>query len=815
MIENSLKIRVDTQKIVLSSESCLYKTENFLKKTRYISNVDFFVSKLAEGLIRNFGEILLNENAKNEDFVNCFSVGTEDKEFSFLVKFGFQIAGLNRKDIIFFDYETSKKEIRQNDQRLNDYLKLHTFVNIEIKKTKYLVKKEDFEKLYLVSNSSGVNLPKLTKEQKDIVETMDQNVLVQGVAGSGKTNVCIDKIIFSSCRNYGGKVLYSTYSRGLLMDTKLKVDAFKKDLVDFENAVKKNNVIFVDDNHKKALENKYGIFFFSDDDEKIFDKIHKIIDFLQNKVDYLLIEDIYRNKISSDKLFADEKYFVKNFVKNGNNHQITKAFKKIERYSYEVIYKEIFGMIFGNFDLKNKSEMLSEDEYILRRTDSFSKDDCKVIYQIAREYGGFLKKQGLIDLNIASRELIEKREAYEEYSLAILDEVQDFSQVSLCLFRVLSLKLFCVGDALQMINPSFFSFSYLKNLLYLKDETSVKQLRANFRNTKKIEDVINSLAEINKNQFGTHNFVVEGKSVDSGLKTTTVCVFDDDFAKRIAGSGFDNFTFVVCSSDKKREMQNTLKNQEVLTVSEIKGLERNTVVAYNLLTDNFERWQTLESNRVNHKQADENSVYRYYYNLFYVGLTRAKQNLFVVENKKIPMFEKFFKENFDRKDTTGAIKLLSDIVSKVEFTESEILERVQEFIKLGQFENAVWTANKIKDDVVRLRELSRIDISEKYIFQGRHRDAGVKFWELNMLNDAKKQFIISGDEALSQLLDACRGKDEGRLNIDIVNYYDDVKENEVAKEFILQTIENDRESLRQQMKEIKENFKKVGDKNGK
>jgi len=810
MINGTLKIKVDTQKIVLSSKTCLYKTENFLKKTRYISNVDFFVSKLAEGLIRNFGEILANEPTKSDDFVNCFSLETDDKEFLFLVKLGFQLSKLNEKDIVFFDCDTKKKEIRQNDQRLNDYLKLHAFVNMTVQKTKYLAKKEDFEKLYLVSNSSGVNLPKLTKEQKDIVETMDQNVLVQGVAGSGKTNICIDKIIFSSCRNYGGKVFYSTYSRGLLMDTKLKVDAFKQDLVEFENSRKKNNVIFLDDDHKKALENKFGIFFFSDDDEKIFEKIHRIIDFLENKVDYFLIEDLYRGKISAGKTFADERFFVNNFVKDSNNHQITKAFKKIEKYSFEVIYKEIFGMIFGNFDLEKRSEMLSEEEYILKRDCSFSKEDCKVVYQIALEYGRFLKKQGLVDLNIASRQLIEKCDEFEEYSLAILDEVQDFSQVSLCLFRKLAIKLFCVGDALQMINPSFFSFGYLKNLLYLKDETSVKQLRANFRNTKKIEEVINSLYEINKSQFGTHNFVVDGKSVDSGLKTTTVCVFDDDFAKRIASSGFDNFTFVVCSADKKQALKTIVKNQEVLTVSEIKGLERNTVVAYNLLSDNFEKWQTLLRDKINHKQADENSVYRYYYNLFYVGLTRAKQNLFVVEDKQVTLFEDFFKENFDRKDTSGAIKLLSDIVSKVEFTEIEILERVREFIKLGQFENAVWTANKIKDDVIRLRELNRIEVSEKYIQVGKHRDAGIKFWQLNMLDEAKKQFIISGDESLSQLLDACRGKEEGRLNIDIVDYFEDVAGNEAAKNFILQTVENDRESLKQQMKEIKENFKKGG-----
>ena len=37
------------------------------------------------------------------------------------------------------------------------------------------------------------------------------------------------------------------------------------------------------------FENKLGIYFFSDDDNQIFDKIKRIIDYLTNKVDYYLI----------------------------------------------------------------------------------------------------------------------------------------------------------------------------------------------------------------------------------------------------------------------------------------------------------------------------------------------------------------------------------------------------------------------------------------------------------------------------------------------------------------------------------------------
>lgn len=156
--------------------------------------------------------------------------------------------------------------------------------------------------------------------------------------------------------------------------------------------------------------------------------------------------------------------------------------------------------------------------------------------------------------------------------------------------------------------------------------------------------------------------------------------------------------------------------------------------------------------------------------------------------------------------------MLGDIVSKVEFTTNEILERIKEFVRLGQFDNAVWTANKIKDDVLRRRQLNIIDVSEKFINDGRHRDAGIRFWELNMPEEARVQFILSGDVELTNLLDACSGNtDEDGLNVNVVDYYDLVSQNDVARKVILQTVDKDRESLKSTFKNIKENFKKVGD----
>lgn len=813
-MENSLqKFEVFTDKTILTSESQIYKTENFVRQTKYLQRFDFFLSKIAESVLKNINSNFANKTYSKDEEIKSYLIQTPDKRFKFLVKFGYQLGSKNvqKKDIVFYKF-LFDDVLKQNDLRIANFLSSNPNFQIELIETKDICHSDEFNKLYLVSASTSINFPLLSKQQQSIVETPDKNVLVQGVAGSGKTNICISKLIYTACKNYGGRVLYTTFSRGLIVSTKLKVEMFKQELSSFVKQYEENKVEFLDKDHKKALENKFGIYFFSDDDEKILDKIKRIINFLNDHIDYFLIEDLYKKYIDKNAQFADENYFLNTYLKNIKNHQLAKEIKKLSDYSGEILYKEIFGMIFGfakNDDYKN---VLSQEEYVSLRAECFGKQDCKLIYALAMDYEKHCKENSLTDNNFASRQLLSKLQLVEKYSVVIADEVQDFSQINLLLFKKIALKVFCVGDALQMINPSYFSFSHLKNLLYSKDETQIVELKNNYRNTKKLEEIIDALGKINVELFGTHSFVLSGQSVDSGIKTKAVFVPDTNFVNLVAKGSFDNFTFVVSNQKQKENLRNIIKNQEILTVSEIKGLERDTIVLYNILSDNSQKWQQLEKYNTNHKLADENSVYRYYFNLFYVGVSRAKQNLFVVEQKEPKIFENFFRSEFQTEYAQNAIKVLNGIISKVEFTLQEYLERVQEFVNLEQFENARFTANKISDDAIRTKELHKIDIYQNYIHKGQYREAGIKFWELGMIDEAKQQFKLSGDETLIELIDACTQNSTQNLNIDIVKYFVDVKDNNIARSFIADTVKRDVENLKKSFSETNKKFKSLKEK---
>ena len=103
--------------------------------------------------------------------------------------------------------------------------------------------------------------------------------------------------------------------------------------------------------------------------------------------------------------------------------------------------------------------------------------------------------------------------------------------------------------------------------------------------------------------------------------------------------------------------------------------------------------------------------------------------------------------------------------------------------------------------------MATIDINEQFIQYGHYRDAGIKFWELGLTEQAKSQFVLSGDDKLITLIDAVSDKNSSKLDINIVDYYLDLIDNKTARDLILDTVKNDFEQLKNSFSEIKKNLK--------
>ena len=548
---------------------------------------------------------------------------------------------------------------------------------------------------------------------------------MQGVAGSGKTNLCIDKIVFAAARGYVGKVLYSTYSRGLLVDTQRRVNAFAADIENFVAEYAHGRVRFTDPDHKKAIENKLGIYFDVDEDDKIAGALTKTAVFLRDKVDYCLIEDLYRKYCGGKRRECGESYFLNEFVPKYAAQKAEGALTRVRPLSYEVVYKEIYGYIFGKADPADPARITSREEYAAARSGTLTPQESEAVYRIARAYAEHLAANGLTDNNAMSRDMLKSHGNLPYYSLAVLDEVQDLTEINLLFMKSIARKMFCVGDALQMINPSYFSFAYLKRLMYSSETTTIRVLENNYRNTPRIAEIVERLNDLNISRFGTHNFVLRSRPVDSATETSAVYVRGDALVKMMAERKLDNYTLIVSSDEVKKRLRKTVGNREILTVSEVKGLERDTVVLYDLLSDHKDKWAALAGAGVDRKNADENSVYRYYFNLFYVGVSRAKAHVYVCERDKIPFFDKFFATEFACLTPAEALSRLDKILARTETDDADLCERIEEFMRLGQYANARVALDRLRDDNVRVAYRDRIEVHEEFISHGNYREAGV------------------------------------------------------------------------------------------
>ena len=239
MAQDSVEIlNIDLEKIVACDSTRIFKNESFIKDTKSAIDIDKFLSELCDGIL-----------LQNLNIDKAYIVSTIDGINSFFFRFGKTTNNekAQAKDIVFYKFIT-KDEIKHEDKR---FYRLAQKKSIDVNIQTISAEQEDFTKLYILSNQDKVNFPLLNKEQEKIVTQENNNVLVQGVAGSGKTNICIDRIVYAASRRYRGKIIYSTYSHALLMDTKDKVLLFGRNIKEFIEKWENNQVVFIGKDKKK------------------------------------------------------------------------------------------------------------------------------------------------------------------------------------------------------------------------------------------------------------------------------------------------------------------------------------------------------------------------------------------------------------------------------------------------------------------------------------------------------------------------------------------------------------------------------------
>lgn len=352
--------------------------------------------------------------------------------------------------------------------------------------------------------------------------------------------------------------------------------------------------------------------------------------------------------------------------------------------------------------------VLSKSDYmnVSAELSSVEMDKRPVVWDICQLYDDYLKNNSLYDENDLVRMMFEKDICSEpKCDFSIVDEVQDYTELQLFLIKTLTKgnQIVFAGDEHQNINPASFSESRIKSLFYQEKnvELRIRRLQKNFRCQQGIIDVTNALARLRKKAIGSGSLLNEKpeEAIRQSEALPNRLVFsEENLASCLCELlPYPKAVFLVPDQatrtvllEKINRLKDTITDRigvdkfnarlksAVFTVAEIKGVEYEYVVCFDLIGSNIDTWQRILSG-VRHQ-----TKYRYYFNLLYVAMTRAQEYLCIIDTD--------LSEELDNKMGIRTVELFDAeklYCNKLGASEADWYEQARELEKNGKYREAL------------------------------------------------------------------------------------------------------------------------------
>ena len=316
------------------------------------------------------------------------------------------------------------------------------------------------------------------------------------------------------------------------------------------------------------------------------------------------------------------------------------------------LFEEFRGVISSRAD-----GVLERDAYLALgvRQSLLAAPQRAAVFDLFEKYRAWLASAGLFDLNLVAHDWLAK--ARPTYDFMVVDEVQDLTSVQLALLLKTLAKpgqfLLC-GDSNQIVHPNFFSWAAVKTLFW-QDESlarsqTISVLRANFRNGQAVTQLANRLLKIKHARFGSidreTNFLVQATAQSAG---SVQLLQDKDSSRRELNAktrGSTQFAVLVLRDEDKAAVRAQFQTPLVFSVHEAKGLEYANVILVDMISSQRQAFaeiangvrpqdlagDTLDYSRARDKTDRSLELFKFYVNALYVALTRAVDQLLLVES---------------------------------------------------------------------------------------------------------------------------------------------------------------------------------------
>ncbi len=598
--------------------SIMQSKGNYLQRLFRIQNKPYF------GSIR-FKE----EGSEEEDNIYIGITHVEDKLDYYVHDWRSPICSM------FYDYETGSASykapsgiikgniIKKRQYIIEDAELKHIFdndLNISDSLLQEVLAEESSDKMKNIVNT-------IQEEQNKVIRnTEDKNLIVEGIAGSGKTSVALHRIAFllyripnltsSNVVVFTPNKVFSEYISNVLPELgedntydMTFYDLLCQNINEYKDI--ENFTDFISRYYKGNVDN-YDMVKYKQSDEIIKD--------IDSYINNLLSTIKFNNKLEYDNFIEIDTEELNNMLNYKYNRfplfeRIKEISKRIASNNYEgstknasSIEKKLKELLNIKLDLKDIFNNFYQSEY------SKYKDKVNDKYLYYEDACIFLYIKSLL-VGFNTNHIIKE---------IVIDEAQDYNKLQYLIIK----KTFktsnytILGDTNQTINP-YYKYDSLEELTSIFESSKYITLTKTYRSTGKIIDYTNKILGLNhvtairnekasdiifRNNITKNDFLTDINNLKTTSKSIAIITKNDSEAEEVYNMLKDDLDIMLIDGFGH------IKRDLVVVPSYVaKGLEFDSVIIY---TDEDNKYQ-------------EKDKY-----LFYVACTRAQHNLIIYNNSK-------------------------------------------------------------------------------------------------------------------------------------------------------------------------------------
>ena len=601
----SMMAESDLQVTIMQSKG------NYLQKLFRVQNKPYF------GMIR-FKE----DNEENDIYIGITHV--EDNLEYYVHDWRSPICSM------FYDYETGKAsyeapggkiegEITRKRQYIIENGELKNIfdndLNISDSLLQEVLAEESSDKMKNIVNT-------IQEEQNKVIRnTEDKNLIVEGIAGSGKTSVALHRIAFLLYRipnlNSNNVVVFtpnkvfSEYISNVLPElgedntySMTFYDLLCQNINEYKNI--ENFTDFISRYYKKNISN-FDLIKYKQSDEIIndldnyvkdiisnikFTKDLEFDDFIEVSIDEL--NNMLIHKYDRYPLFERITEIAKKISENNYNGNLKNA-KSIEKIlkdglniklDLKKIYEDFFNSEYSKYQDSINDNML------------YYEDACLFLYL----------KSILVGFN--TNHIIKE---------VVIDEAQDYNKLQYLIIKKTfkTANYTILGDTNQTINP-YYKYNSLEELTSIFDSSKFITLTKTYRSTYKIIEYTNKILGL------THSTAIRNKDA-SDILFRKGCN-KEDFIRDINNlKSISKSIAIITKDDEEAEkIYNLLKDDtDIMLIDGYSHIKRDLVVVPSYIAKGLEFDSVIVYTDEDNKYK-ENEKY-----LFYVACTRAQHNLII------------------------------------------------------------------------------------------------------------------------------------------------------------------------------------------